>query len=75
MSKTPFLTSACFALGLAAGDRGRTLSWEGWIGMDGLHGSKERKNVPKTHKLLIFYLFFKRYTQQVVTNFLAFYKF
>lgn len=25
-SKVPFLTSACFALGLSAGDRGRTLS-------------------------------------------------
>lgn len=31
--------STCFALGLSAGDRGRTLSLADWIGMGGLHGS------------------------------------
>lgn len=58
MSKTPFLTSACFALGLAAGDRGRTLSLEGWIGMDGLHGSREKEKCSKntyTIKILPFF--------------------
>lgn len=62
MSKAPFLTSACFALGLAAGDRGRTLSLEGWVGIDGLHGSREMKKVPKIHKPLIFYNFLMLHT-------------